>query len=111
MTDTGGDGGTCCLYGPGSLSIAVNGETAISKSGQFIDSTQETFEVLAPTPSRLLVFVTREELREAVGLYLANNGKNTLVVRNYGWRLAPGIIQDFSDLFAASDFDGSGVSL
>jgi surface protein len=72
MTDTGGDG-ICCENGAGSFSIAVNGETVISKKGQFIDITQETFEVLAPTPSRLLVFETREELREAVGLYLTNN--------------------------------------
>jgi surface protein len=58
MTDTRGNG-ICCENGPGSFSIAVNGETVISKNGQFIDITQETFEVLAPTPSRLLVFETR----------------------------------------------------
>jgi surface protein len=111
MTDAFEDG-ICCENGSGSFSIAVNGETVVSNNGQFTNITQETFEVLAPTASRLLIFETRDELREAVGLYVANNVKSTLVVRNYGWPI--GIwdvsqIQDFSYLFAASDFDGSGV--
>jgi surface protein len=102
MTDTLGDG-ICCGEGSGSFSIAMNGETVISNDGQFRNIVQETFEVRAPIPSRVLVFETREELREAVGLYLADNGKNTLVARSYGWPI--GIwdvskIQDFSYLFA-----------
>jgi surface protein len=108
MTDTLGDG-ICCRVGSGGFSIAVNGETVVRHNGRFGDIVQETFVVQAPTPSRFLSFETTEELREAVDLYLANNGKDTLVARNYGWPI--GIwnvskIQDFSYLFAAFDYDG-----
>jgi hypothetical protein len=109
MTDTNGDG-ICCVYGNGSFSIAVNGETLVSSNGQFADIVQETFEVRAPTPSRRLAFDTASELRSAVDLYLADNRTNTLVARTYGmplgvWDVSK--IQDFSFLFAASDFNNS----
>jgi hypothetical protein len=67
MTDTYGDG---IAYGGsrgGAFSIAVNGDTVVSNDGRIRVVVQETFEVRASTPSRLLVFETREELREAVG--------------------------------------------
>jgi surface protein len=105
MTDTEEDC-ICCTYGSGSFSIAVNGETAISNEGRFNDSVTETFEVRVPTPSHFLVFETREELREAVDWYLANNCKITLVSRNYGWPIGVwdvSKIQDFSYLFSADE--------
>jgi hypothetical protein len=100
--------GICCGGGSGSFSIAVNGETVISNDGRFKDIVQETFEVRAPTPSRFLVFQTREELREAVDLYLADSSTNTLVARNYGWPIGVwdvSKIQDFGKLFEGTTFN------
>jgi hypothetical protein len=53
---------------------------------------------------------TREQLREAVDLYLVNNGPGTLVARSYGWPIGAwdvSKIQDFSYLFSADGVDGS----
>jgi surface protein len=105
MTDASGNG-LCCNSGYGSFSITVNGETVVSNNGQFGDIFQETFQAQIPTPSRFLIFETREELREAVDLYLDNNGKNTLVASTYGWPIGVwdvSKIQDFSYLFSAND--------
>jgi hypothetical protein len=44
MTDSEGDG-ICCLFGSGSFTITVDGETVISNNGEFLDSVQETFDV------------------------------------------------------------------
>jgi surface protein len=107
MTDASGNG-LCCNSGYGSFSITANGETVVSNNGQFGDIFQETFEAQIPTPSRFMVFETREELREAVDSYLDNSGKNTLVARTYGWPIGVwdvSKIQDFSYLFSADDFD------
>jgi hypothetical protein len=57
----------------------------------------------------ILVFETREELREVVISYLANGSKNTVVARAYGWPISVwdvSKIQDFSDLFSPSDDSG-----
>jgi surface protein len=109
MTDTA-ENGICCGFGSGSFSIVVDGETVVSNNGQFGNIVQETFEVRAPIISRFLFFETREELREAVDLYLADNSMDTSVASTYGWPIGVwdvSKIQDFSYLFAASDFDGS----
>jgi hypothetical protein len=50
---------------------------------------------------------TTDELRAAVDDYLADNSKDTLVARTYGWPIGVwdvSRIQDFSYLFAAYDF-------
>jgi hypothetical protein len=44
MTDSFGDG-ICCEQGSGSFKIFVDGETAISNNGEFLESVQETFDV------------------------------------------------------------------
>jgi surface protein len=106
MTDTFGDG-ICCNFGSGSFSIVVNGETVVSNNGRFDSIVQETFEV-QPTPSRFLSFERKEELREAVDLYLADSSTNTLVASTYGWPIGEwdvSQIRDFSFLFAAKNVD------
>jgi surface protein len=65
--------------------------------------------VAAPTPAPFSVFETRDQLVEAVDLYLADNRNDTLVARTYGWPIGDwdvSKIQDFSYLFAADDFGG-----
>jgi surface protein len=52
MMDAAGNG-ICCVFGLGSFSIVVNGESAVSNNGQFGNVVQETFEIRAPTPLSL----------------------------------------------------------
>jgi hypothetical protein len=54
------------------------------------------------------LFETTSELRSAVDDYLADNSTDSLVARTYGWPIGAwdvSMIQDFSYLFAATDFD------
>jgi surface protein len=110
MTDTYGDG-ICCFYGSGSFKITVNGETVVNSKGEFRSIFQETFKVPKFVPSGFFAFENREQLVEAVDMYLVDSNVGTLVARSYGWPIGVwdvSKIRDFSEVFSA---DTSGNAM